>query len=124
MWLRLRLTAAPPLRPASRASSRENSWAVPFMCAARPPLLAISFCLWASIEAKPRRLVPGMLTPFVYFALMVLRTLSSLLGGARVDQPLREVGQLMRHPDPIRATTSQSELQCWCHAHRIGADPR
>jgi hypothetical protein len=36
------LRACPPLRPASRASSDVNSWAVPFSWAARPPSLAIS----------------------------------------------------------------------------------
>jgi hypothetical protein len=50
-WGRL---AAPPLRPAERASSLVHSWAVPCLCAARPPLLAISRCLWGSIEANPR----------------------------------------------------------------------
>src|SRR6187551_491665 len=44
----------PPLRPASRASSLVHSWAVPFWCAALPPLLAISRCLARSIEANPR----------------------------------------------------------------------
>src|SRR4029453_16722539 len=44
----------PPLRPASRASSLVHSCAVPFWCAAFPPLLAISFCLTRSIDAKPR----------------------------------------------------------------------
>jgi len=38
-----RLTC-PPRRPAERASSAVHSWAVPFSCAARPPLLAISRC--------------------------------------------------------------------------------
>src|SRR4051812_13433242 len=44
----------PPLRPASRASSLVHSWAVPFWCAAFPPLLAISRCLAGSIDANPR----------------------------------------------------------------------
>src|SRR5579864_2624381 len=52
-----RWLAMPPLRPASRASSLVHSWAVPFWCAARPPLLAISRCLWRSIDAKPRSCV-------------------------------------------------------------------
>ena len=52
------LTASPPLRPASRASSELNSWALPDSCAARPPLAAISRCLSSSIEAKPRLLLP------------------------------------------------------------------
>jgi hypothetical protein len=56
MCSRFWLTASPPLRPASRASPESNSWAVPFACAALPPLLAISFCLLRSIEAKPRLL--------------------------------------------------------------------
>src|SRR5688500_12720264 len=59
MWSRLRLTASPPLRPASRASFESNSCAVPFSCAARPPLLAISRCLLGSIEANPRLLFPS-----------------------------------------------------------------
>src|SRR5688572_10850401 len=52
--LRRRWLAMPPLRPASRASSLVHSWAVPFWCAALPPLLAISRCLARSIDAKPR----------------------------------------------------------------------
>src|ERR1051325_6560894 len=70
MWARSRLTASPPLRPATRASSDVNSWAVPLACAARPPLLAISRCLDGSIDAKPRLLVEAMLSP-----LSVLREL-------------------------------------------------
>ena len=46
--------AMPPLRPASRASSLVHSCAVPFWCAAFPPLLAISRCLARSIDANPR----------------------------------------------------------------------
>ena len=38
----------PPLRPAARASSGVHSCAVPFSCAARPPLLAISRCFSAT----------------------------------------------------------------------------
>src|SRR6266511_3840678 len=49
-----RWLAIPPLRPASRASSLVHSWAVPFWCAALPPLLAISRCFARSIEANPR----------------------------------------------------------------------
>src|SRR5687768_9641539 len=45
----------PPLRPATRASSGVHSCAVPFSCAARPPLLAISRCFSGDIEANPRR---------------------------------------------------------------------
>src|SRR5262245_59404374 len=56
MCSRLRLTATPPLRPASRASLESNSCAVPFACAAFPPLLAISFCFSRSIDANPRLL--------------------------------------------------------------------
>src|SRR5262245_11861447 len=44
----------PPFRPASRASSLVHSCAVPFWCAALPPLLAISRCLLRSIDANPR----------------------------------------------------------------------
>jgi hypothetical protein len=40
------------LRPASRACSRDHSWAVPFACAALPPLLAISRRLSWFIPAK------------------------------------------------------------------------
>jgi hypothetical protein len=36
--------ASPPLRPAILASSLVNSCAVPFWCAARPPLAAIARC--------------------------------------------------------------------------------
>lgn len=46
--------ASPPLRPAMRASSLVNSCAVPFWCAARPPLAAIARCAWGSIAANPR----------------------------------------------------------------------
>jgi hypothetical protein len=49
-----RWLAMPPLRPASRASSDVHSCAVPFWCAALPPLLAISRCLLRSIDANPR----------------------------------------------------------------------
>jgi hypothetical protein len=49
-----RLTC-PPFRPAERASSAVHSWAVPFSCAARPPLLAISRCFSGDIDANPRR---------------------------------------------------------------------
>src|SRR3954469_14429316 len=56
MCWRSRLTALPPLRPASTASSRSNSWALPLSWAARPPLLAISRCSSGSIAAKPRSL--------------------------------------------------------------------
>src|SRR5687767_8002381 len=45
----------PPLRPAARASSAVHSCAVPFSCAARPPLLAISRCFSGDMEANPRR---------------------------------------------------------------------
>ena len=48
-------TDLPALRPAARASSAVHSWAVPFSCAARPPLLAISRCFSGDIDAKPRR---------------------------------------------------------------------
>ncbi len=51
---RRRWLAMPPLRPASRASSLVHSCAVPFWCAAFPPLLAISRCLALSIDANPR----------------------------------------------------------------------
>src|SRR6185436_4183974 len=46
--------ASPPLRPAILASSLVNSCAVPFWCAARPPLAAIARCAWGSIAANPR----------------------------------------------------------------------
>src|SRR5262245_11593602 len=61
---RSRLTASPPFRPATRASSDVNSCAVPFAWAARPPLLAISRCLLGSIDAKPRLLVFAMCVSF------------------------------------------------------------
>src|SRR5436305_9096029 len=73
MWARSRLTASPPLRPATRASSEVNSWAVPFAWAARPPLLAISFCFAASIDAKPRLLVEAIVSPLELRALRVKR---------------------------------------------------
>jgi len=49
-----RLTASPPLRPATLASSGVHWCATPSWCAALPPLLAISLCFAGSIEAKPR----------------------------------------------------------------------
>lgn len=58
MWSRSRLTTTPPFRPATRASSRDHSCAVPFAWAARPPLLAISFWRCGSIDANPRLLFP------------------------------------------------------------------
>src|SRR5260370_30864583 len=56
MCRRSRLTASPPFCPACRASARENSWAVPYLWAARPPSAAISFWRWSVIPAKPRPL--------------------------------------------------------------------
>src|SRR5690242_4611862 len=50
----------PPLRPASRASAGLHSCAVPFWCAALPPLLAISRCFCRSIDAKPRSVIAMM----------------------------------------------------------------
>src|SRR5919206_4154496 len=64
MCARSRLTASPPFRPATRASSEVNSCAVPLAWAARPPLLAISRCLLGSIDAKPRLLVLAMCLSF------------------------------------------------------------
>lgn len=61
--VRPRPLAKPPLRPAAAASSGVNSWAVPFSCAALPPLLAISRCLTGSMDANPRLLFPGALFP-------------------------------------------------------------
>src|SRR5438128_4329352 len=52
--------ALPPLLPAERASSGLNSCADPFWCAAWPPLLAISRCFASSIEPKPRLPLPGI----------------------------------------------------------------
>src|SRR5436305_110524 len=46
--------ALPPLLPACLASSGLNSWADPLAWAAWPPLLAISRCLNSSMEPKPR----------------------------------------------------------------------
>lgn len=46
--------ASPPFLPATRASSLVNSCAVPFWCAARPPLAAIARCACGSIAANPR----------------------------------------------------------------------
>ena len=60
---RRRWLAMPPLRPASRASSLVHSCAVPFWCAALPPLLAISRCLPLSIEANPRSSLATMCLP-------------------------------------------------------------
>jgi hypothetical protein len=56
-----RRLAAPPLRPAARASSLVHSWAVPCTCAARPPLLAISRC---SLRPSKRTHVPSLFVPF------------------------------------------------------------
>jgi hypothetical protein len=57
MYSRSFATARPPFRPASRASSRENSCAVPRSWAAFPPRCAISRCLSALIAANPRAFV-------------------------------------------------------------------
>jgi hypothetical protein len=46
--------ASPPFLPATRASSLVNSCAVPFWCAALPPLAAIARWAWGSIAANPR----------------------------------------------------------------------
>lgn len=56
IWSRSRLTAWPPFRPASRASSLVNSCALPLACAALPPLLANKRRFSGSNAAKPRRL--------------------------------------------------------------------
>lgn len=50
IWARLRLTAAPPFLPASHASSEVNWCAVPFSCAAFPPILG---CFSGAMAAKP-----------------------------------------------------------------------
>jgi len=52
----------PPFRPAFRASSAVHSWAVPFSCAALPPLLAISRCFSGDIDANPRRSLRSVFT--------------------------------------------------------------
>jgi hypothetical protein len=46
--------ASPPFLPATLASSLVNSCAVPFWCAARPPLAAIARWACGSIAANPR----------------------------------------------------------------------
>src|SRR5438132_9933073 len=61
MWLRSRLTASPPFRPARRASADENSWAVPRLWAARPPAAAISRWRCSLMPAKPRPPLDGRL---------------------------------------------------------------
>jgi hypothetical protein len=53
--------AMPPLRPAARASSLVNSWAVPERCAAMPPRRARVLTWAGSIAAKPRFLLMGSL---------------------------------------------------------------
>ena len=63
---RLAREAAPPFRPAMRASSEVNSCAVPFWCAAFPPLRAISRCFCGSIEENPR--LPGTINSFLFGA--------------------------------------------------------
>jgi hypothetical protein len=67
------------LRPASRASSELNSWALPDSCAARPPLAAISRCLSSSIEAKPRLLLPWF---WFWLAMESLLGVSRPIGGS------------------------------------------
>jgi len=66
---RLAREAAPPFRPAMRASSEVNSCAVPFWCAAFPPLRAISRCFCGSMEENPR--LPGTIDSFRYGAARV-----------------------------------------------------
>ena len=55
--------ASPPFLPATRASSLVNSCAVPFWCAARPPLAAIARWACGSIAANPRGVL--RVTPLV-----------------------------------------------------------
>src|SRR3954471_12477765 len=66
-----RWLAIPPFRPASRASSLVHSCAVPFWCAALPPLLAISRCLFRSIEANPRSSFATVTTLLAYTKFVV-----------------------------------------------------
>ena len=70
----------PPLRPAARASSAVHSCAVPFSCAARPPLLAISRCFSGDIDANPRR---SFLTPSTAFLLLLADHIRSVLPRGR-----------------------------------------
>src|SRR5687767_10832428 len=96
MCSRFRLTAIPPFRPAARASLESNSCAVPFACAARPPLLAISFCLPWSMDANPRALLrllllllPTPLAPALEIGEVELRdgSLVTLRCRSRSDAP-------------------------------------
>ena len=90
----------PPLRPAFRASSDVHSCAVPFWCAARPPLLAISRCFSGDIEAKPRRSLRS--------AFIIMRSFSSEVDAvhsrsARHDVPRHRVATPGLPADPGRA---------------------
>src|SRR5258708_16162562 len=88
VWSRRRWwLATPPLRPASRASSLVHSCAVPFWCAALPPLLAISRCLLRSIDAKPRSSLSTLPSPMPIRSEKMVRT----LGQGATTMPLRHL---------------------------------
>ena len=78
----------PPFRPAERASSGVHSWAVPFACAARPPLLAISFWRSGLIDAKPRRSLRSVEFTFVASSSrsLQMRVASCFRAAARMTQ--------------------------------------
>ena len=118
--------ASPPFLPATRASSLVNSCAVPFWCAARPPLAAIARCACGSIAANPRGvlrltvlvfrespplsfrfpLIPPPLPPPTPLVPLRSSILSPWLLGwsAIIDSPCRDIRRLSRSrlPDITR----------------------
>lgn len=87
IWSRSRLTAWPPFRPASRASSLVNSCALPLACAALPPLLANKRRFSGSNAAKPRRLRVAFCPSSTVPPLDASMTTSLGIGGAATIVP-------------------------------------
>ena len=96
----------PPLRPAARASSALHSCAVPFSCAARPPLLAISRCFSGDIEANPRR---SFLTPSTALLLATRSPPASHVAATR------KIGR----PSHTAASPADTRLQGVCQPDRM-----
>src|SRR5262245_9541511 len=127
----------PPLRPALRASSAVHSWAVPFSCAARPPLLAISRCFSGDIEANPRRSLRTPSTALLLFKAPPRKGLPAVPAPAdpprvraadrwaaypayRRDRPCRDRTAL--HQSPRRPPVSSTPgLQAACRDGGIGS---
>ena len=104
----------PPLRPAARASSAVHSCAVPYSCAARPPLLAISRCFSGDIDANPRR---SFRIPSTVLLLAAVTTLPKPRNAARA---FRSDGgrDVVNSPSRICTHEARSRLQAVCHMGR------